>query len=71
MFTYIDAMAAQMRYEELLREADEARRFARVRSQAPGMLRRAFVALRSALISQRTQPAQPQTATMHRSMATE
>lgn len=71
MFTYVDVMYARTRYEEMLREAEEARRFAHVRSQTPGTLRRVFTALRSALMPQRAQPAQPQTAAMRKSMATE
>lgn len=45
MFTYIDVTYAKLRYEEMLKEAEEQRLFARVAAQNPGALQRALAAL--------------------------
>ena len=49
MFTYIDAMYARMRHEEMLKEADRQRLVARAAVQRPGILERTakLAALRS------------------------
>ncbi len=54
MFTYIDATYAKLRYEEMLREAEEQRRFARIAAQNPGALRRALAALARTFAPSRT-----------------
>ncbi|GIV84459.1 MAG: hypothetical protein KatS3mg052_1466 [Candidatus Roseilinea sp.] len=45
MFTYLDATYAKLRYEEMLKEAEEHRLIARATAQNPGALQRARAAL--------------------------
>jgi hypothetical protein len=50
MFTYIDAVYARMRHEEMLKEASRQRLIARVATQHPSILERAAAALKLAAV---------------------
>ena len=58
MFTYIDAMYARMRHEEMLKEADRQRLVARVATQQPSILERTAAALKLAAVRSRHQHVQ-------------
>ena len=69
MFTYIDAVYARMRHEEMLKEADRQRLLARVAAQHPGILERAAAALKLAALRSRRQHVQA--TVVRRSLASE
>ncbi len=71
MFTYIDATYAKMRYEEMLKEAEEQRRFAQVAAQNPGALRRALAALAHAFAPNRAPDEAAPAPTMRKGLAAE
>jgi hypothetical protein len=58
MFTYIDAMYARMRHEEMLKEADRQRLVARVATQQPSILERTAAVLKLAAVRSRQKHAQ-------------
>lgn len=71
MFTYMDATYAKTRYEEMLKEAEEQRRFAQVAAQNPGVLQRAFAALARVFTSNRAQDEAAQAPAMRKGLAAE
>ena len=71
MFTYIDVTYAKTRYEEMLKEAEERRRFARVTAHNPGALQRAFATLSRALTLRKAQGETAQAPAMRKSLAAE
>ena len=71
MFTYIDAAYAKTRYEEMLKEAEERRRFAQVAAQNPGVLRRTFATLSRALTLRKAQGKTAQAPAMRKRLAAE
>ncbi|MFC1464142.1 MAG: hypothetical protein ACFLMY_04765 [Candidatus Brachytrichaceae bacterium NZ_4S206] len=71
MFTYIDVTYAKTRYEEMLKEAEEQRRFAQVAAQNPGVLQRAFAALARAFTPNRTQDEAARAPAMRKGLAAE
>lgn len=71
MFTHMDATYARMRYEEILREAEEQRRFAQVAAQNPGLLQSVFAALMRFFASRRAQQGDAQAPVMRQGLAAE
>jgi len=71
MFTYIDVTYAKTRYEEMLKEAEERRRFARVAAQRPNALQRVFAALSRAMAARQVQGEAAQAPAMRKSLAAE
>lgn len=71
MFTYMDAKYARMRYEEMLKEAEEQRRFAQLAAQNPGLLQRTFAALGRAFTPNRAQEVKAQPPVMRKGLAAE
>jgi hypothetical protein len=71
MFSLNDDALARARYNELLKEAEDYRRFAHL-AAGPNVFERAFAALKSVFVSKRSQPArEAQTQTMRKGLATE
>jgi hypothetical protein len=71
MFTYVDVMYAKTRYEEMLKEAEEQRRFAQAAAQGPNALQRAFATLVRALAPKQAQREAAQAPAMRKSLAAE
>jgi cell division FtsZ-interacting protein ZapD len=71
MFTYIDAVYARMRHEEMLKEADRQRLVARVAAQHPGILERTAAALKQSLAALRSRRQHAQAPVVRRSLAAE
>lgn len=71
MFTYVDLMYGRTRHEELLKEAEQERRFAQYATQVPSAFERVFAMLKSALTPKRIQREVAKTATMRKGLATE
>jgi hypothetical protein len=71
MFTYVDAVYARMRHEEMLKEADRRRLIARVTAQHPSILKRTATALKQSLAALRSQRRHAQAPLARRSLATE
>ncbi len=71
MFTYVDTLYAKTRYEEMLKEAEERRRFAEIATQHPNALQRALATLANALAPKRAQREAAQAPAMRKGLATE
>ncbi len=71
MFTYVDAVYARMRHEEMLKEADRQRLIARATAQHPGILERTAAALKRSLAALRSQRRHAQAPVVRRSLAAE
>jgi hypothetical protein len=57
MLTFYDDVLARTRHNEMLKEAEEQRRFAHFGTQVPNVFQHAFAALKGAFASKRSQPA--------------
>ncbi len=71
MFTYVDAAYAQMRYQEMLEEAERQRLIARLTAQQPSMLERITARLKRSLAAVRGQNRPAQMPAIQRGLAAE